>query len=142
MPLVNCGVKTTKVLSLLQPWASLVIMGLKQIETRSWTTDYRGTLLIHASAGKAGKFIAENEAIKKHIPDYKSLPFGYIIGQVQLTDIVRVSELNLVPEEIDRLSLEEKAFGDNGSRYAWLFSEAEAFEELIPATGRLGLWEF
>lgn len=38
-----------KVISLLQPWASLVILGHKKIETRSWNTKYRGDLLIHAS---------------------------------------------------------------------------------------------
>lgn len=117
-------------------------MGLKEIETRSWTTTYRGTLLIHASAGKAGKLIAEQDIIKQYIPNYRSLPFGYIIGQVQLTDIVRLSELPLSPQDIDRMSLEEKAFGNNGSRYAWLFSGPEILDEPIPATGRLGLWEF
>ena len=45
-----------KVLSILQPWASLCLTvdekgkALKQIETRSWNTKYRGELLIHASA--------------------------------------------------------------------------------------------
>jgi hypothetical protein len=120
----------------------LVITGVKKIETRSWTTGYRGTLLIHASAGKAGKLMAERKVIRQYIPDYTSLPFGYIIGQIQLTDILRLSELRLSPEEIDKVSLEENAFGNNGSRYAWLFSDPEAFDEPIPATGRLGLWEF
>jgi len=134
--------KSTKALSLLQPWASLVIMGLKKIETRVWSTTYRGTLLIHASMGKGGSLVAENELIKKHVPDFKSLPFGYIIGQVELTDIVRVGELGLRSDVIDKLSLEEKAFGNDPGRFAWLFSEAVAFDEPIPATGRLGLWEF
>ncbi len=117
-------------------------MGVKKIETRNWTTNYRGTLLIHASAGKAGKLIAQKETIKQYITDYRALPFGYIIGQVKLKDIVRLNELLLSKEEIDSMSLEENAFGDHGSRFAWLFSEPEAFDEPIPATGRLGLWEF
>lgn len=137
-----CAMQLTKALSLLQPWASLVVMGLKKIETRSWSTPYRGILLIHASAGKGGKLLAEHTAIKKYIPVYKDLPFGSIIGQVQLIDIVRVADLALPDDEIDRLSLEEKAFGDSKARFAWLFANAEIFEEPIPATGRLGLWEF
>lgn len=131
-----------KALSLLQPWASLAVMGVKKIETRSWTTNYRGTLLIHASLGRAGKLIAEKAAIKERITDYRSLPFGYIIGQVELTDVVRSSELPYTEQQIEDMSLEENAFGNNGSRFAWLFSNAEIFEEPIPATGRLGLWEF
>lgn len=38
-----------KVISLRQPWALLVVLGHKKIETRSWKTTYRGDLLIHAS---------------------------------------------------------------------------------------------
>ena len=40
---------STKVLTLHQPWASLVALGVKTIETRSWSTQYRGPLAIHAA---------------------------------------------------------------------------------------------
>jgi hypothetical protein len=39
-----------KVLTLKQPWATLVANGLKEYEFRSWKTNYRGKLLIHAGA--------------------------------------------------------------------------------------------
>lgn len=38
-----------KAISLWQPWASLVAVGAKKIETRSWATKYRGSLAIHAT---------------------------------------------------------------------------------------------
>jgi hypothetical protein len=38
-----------KALSIIQPWATLLAMGAKKIETRSYRTPYRGPLLIHAS---------------------------------------------------------------------------------------------
>lgn len=41
-----------KAITLTQPWATLVAIGAKRIETRSWTTRYRGPLTIHAA--KAG----------------------------------------------------------------------------------------
>lgn len=40
-----------KILTLTQPWATLVALGAKHIETRSWATSYRGPLAIHAGAG-------------------------------------------------------------------------------------------
>lgn len=43
-----------KVLTLHQPWASLVALGVKTIETRSWSTSYRGPLAIHAGASFRG----------------------------------------------------------------------------------------
>lgn len=39
-----------KVLTIRQPWATLIMLGIKQLETRSWRTHYRGELVIHASA--------------------------------------------------------------------------------------------
>lgn len=44
-----------KAITLYQPWATLVALGKKKIETRSWKTDYRGPLAIHV----AKKFTGE-----------------------------------------------------------------------------------
>lgn len=44
-----------KALSLLQPWATLIDVGAKTIETRSWPTSYRGLVAIHASKGFPGE---------------------------------------------------------------------------------------
>ena len=131
-----------KALSLLQPWASLAVMGYKTIETRSWTTSYRGILLIHASKGKGGATIAELPSIKIYIPEFKALPFGAIIGEVCLKEIVRVADLNLLQEVLDRMSLEERAFGNaHGARFGWIFQDPVIYDPVIPAKGALGLWD-
>ena len=39
-----------KIITLKQPWASLVAYGIKKYEFRTWKTNYRGKLLIHAGA--------------------------------------------------------------------------------------------
>lgn len=132
-----------KVLSLLQPWASLVVMGRKEIETRSWSTSYRGELLIHASLGKAGALIGKESPFKKYIPDFQQLPFGAIIGKVALIDIIPIAHLGLPENLIAKLTLEEKAFGDySAERYAWILSDAEKFEKPIRVKGSLRLWEY
>jgi hypothetical protein len=131
-----------KALSLLQPWASLVVMGAKQIETRSWNTAYRGVLMIHASKGRSGAAMAALPLFKRHIPDFNGLPFGAIIGEVVLTDVVRIDALSLPAELVNKLSLEERAFGDyHAGRYAWLLKDAVIYDEPIPAKGSLGLWD-
>jgi hypothetical protein len=130
-------------LSLLQPWASLVIIGLKKIETRSWRTAYRGPLFIHASLGKKGKVLATEPPFAKHIPDFDKLPFGAIIGQVELEDILPVQQLFYSDAKLAALTLEEKAFGDyTKGRYAWMLSEPVQFEVPIPVKGGLGIWQF
>ena len=39
-----------KVLTIREPWASLIINGYKEYEFRSWKTNYRGKILIHTSS--------------------------------------------------------------------------------------------
>ena len=74
-----------KVLTIKQPWASLIIQGYKRFEFRSWQTKYRGELLIHAGKG------IDKEAVKrleKYIPE--DMPLGKIIGKVKLVDCINI----------------------------------------------------
>lgn len=130
-----------KALSLLQPWASLVVQGVKTIETRSWSTAYRGELLIHASTGRKGGILASRPPFSRHIASFDALPFGALIGTAVLYAVYRVEELD--PVTIANLSVEEKAFGDyRPGRFAWLFAEASPLPRPVPVRGSLGLWEY
>lgn len=134
-----------KVLSLTQPWATLVVLGAKKFETRSWATQYRGPLLIHA----AKRFTKADAKLCREWPfdvyikfDGASnqdaiLPRGAIIGRVNL---VACLPTNHVRPQIDKREL---AFGDySPGRYAWRLENFYKFEEPIAAKGALGLWEF
>jgi hypothetical protein len=132
-----------KVLSLLQPWATLVVTGIKKIETRSWRTAYRGELLIHASSGKKGRILVTESPFEKYIPDFSSLPFSAIIGKVILDGIVPIEQLYLSDAYLNKLTLEEKAFGDyTKGRYAWLLLEPVEFKKPVLTRGALGLWQY
>ena len=130
-------------LSLMQPWASLIVMGIKTIETRRWQTAHRGPMLIHASQRKAGALIAAEPPIARHIPDFNELPFGCIIGQATLIDIILQEDLQLSKMDIASQSLELQAFGSEDlNRYAWLLEDAFALDQPVPARGHLHLWEY
>jgi activating signal cointegrator 1 len=156
-----------KVISLLQPWASLVVLGHKKIETRSWNTKYRGELLIHASASKKmAKFFIDVEpfqgVFEKHfdwlIPNIDELPFGAIIGKVNLIDTFHTEDAETIinhsedlfeiintkdNKAFEKAVTKEIAFGDySPNRYGWLLSNPIVFDNPIPAKGMLGLWEF
>lgn len=124
-----------KALSLTQPWATLVATGQKTIETRSWSTRYRGPLLIHAAKGfpaYAKEFSQElygNPAVLPYITR------GAIIGKVYLLD-VRPTE-----EVVTRISVQERRYGDySQGRYAWILTNPEQLEP-IPWKGALGLFK-
>lgn len=135
-----------KVLTLTQPWATLVAIGAKRIETRSWQTTYRGPLLIHAGKGLAGMSRADLEEIISTEPftsaleaagitEASQLPRGAIVARCVLVDVERVEKL--------RVSTQERAFGNYApGRFGWLLSDIRALPEPIPAKGALGLWDY
>lgn len=124
-----------KVLTIKQPWASLIIEGYKRFEFRSWKTKYRGELLIHAGKG------IDKEAVKrleKYLP--KELPIGKILGKVTLVDCIKMS-----PDFKEKLLKENSEIYTKSSfqeNYGWQLDNVEVFDELIEAKGHLSLWEF
>lgn len=124
-----------KVLTIKQPWATLIMQGDKRFEFRSWQTKYRGDLLIHAGKG------IDKEAMKrlaKYLPD--EIPLGKILGKVTLVDCVK-----MCPEFKDMLLKEnpdiytKSSFQEN---YGWQVENVNAFDEPIEAKGHLSLWEY
>lgn len=77
-----------KVLSIRQPWAHLIIAGIKRIENRTWNTNYRGPLLIHASQRFDSSFQPTSFGQLERLKDE---PRGAIIGRVDLIDVVTES---------------------------------------------------
>lgn len=144
-----------KALSLTQPWASLVVIGAKKIETRSWRTPFRGTLLIHASKGyppEARQLTlgdpVYHEALRKGgMSGLGSLspPLGAIIGSVDVMDCWGITDkaadlvfggMMLPPPE------PERTFGDYApGRWGWLLCNPIRFTDPIPCVGHLSLWE-
>ena len=76
-----------KVLSLTEPFATLILNGKKSIETRSWKTSYRGKLYIHASMTKIAKNDKDNKELMELIKD-NQLNYGFIICKCNLVDCV------------------------------------------------------
>lgn len=75
-----------KALSLIQPWAELILRGKKTIETRVWNTKLRGPFLIHASGN------IDLEGCKEQGIDPALLPRGAIIGKAELVDVIKYKD--------------------------------------------------
>ncbi|HLI72169.1 MAG TPA: ASCH domain-containing protein [Ktedonobacteraceae bacterium] len=139
-----------KALSLIQPWATLVAIGAKRIETRSWTTNYRGPLAIHASrrlspaearlcctvpfhaALTAGGYRFDSASRQNPF----RLPLGMVVAVANLVEVQQITVSNIPGEP-------ERSFGDyTPGRYAWLLSEIVCLPEPISSRGLPGLWEW
>lgn len=129
-----------KALSLWQPWASLVIVGAKQYETRSWKTNYRGLLVIHAAL----KWDKELEALlTSFVRDFglnlKGAPLGVALGTVELVNCFRTEDV--LGREVPDYSMESE-FGDyTAGRWAWKLANPIIFPDPIPCAGHQRLWE-
>jgi hypothetical protein len=131
-----------KAISLLQPWASLIMLGYKSYETRSWATKHRGPLAIAASAGKQGREACAPgsdlaQLLSNHGLTFDDLPRAAVLGVCSIDSMHKMDETwDLVLGEV------ELACGDyTNGRYAWALSKVQAFPTPIPCKGALSLWE-
>lgn len=126
-----------KVLSLKEPYATLIKTGIKTIETRSWKTNYRGKLYLHASSAKIPKeYIENNELIS--LIDLSDLNYGKIICSCELTDCFEMT--NEFIEEIKKNKNEYISGIYEKGRYAWILRNIVVLDEPIIAKGHLGIW--
>jgi hypothetical protein len=119
------GRKEMKCVTVCQPWASGIIASDKDIENRSWYTNHRGLLLIHAGMSKQW-FGSRGAKELPGLPQDESLPRGLILGVVTLKDCQPVAEVA-------------------GYKYAegpfcWLLVDRKAFPKPVAFTGAQGLF--
>lgn len=126
-----------KALTIRQPWASLIMAGTKRVENRTWSTNYRGPLVIHAAAAPAPKAQWDDvsvilEAIggdPETVPyciDPKRAEYGVALGTVELVDVV--SGLD------DPFAMEYC--------FQWVLDNPVLFDHPAPVKGKLGLWDW
>ena len=111
-----------KVLTIKQPWATLIIDGYKKYEFRSWKTNYRGKILIHA-----GKSLEKEHNSKFEIYNLHH-EYGAIIGEADLIDCIKVDN-----EFQEKLEQENKlVYGNHGhvANYAWKLENIKKYDNL------------
>lgn len=128
-----------KVLSIKEPFATLIKDKEKHIETRSWKTTYRGELYIHASLTKYKNESMDNSYIDLLIKD-KTLNYGYIICKCKLVDCIKIDKS--FQEKISKNEKEYKLGDYTEGRYAWILEDIEVLSSKIKAKGKLNIWEY
>lgn len=138
-----------KAISLTQPWATLVALEAKRIETRGWSTNYRGPLAI--AAAKAFpvdcRDLCDEEPFRSVLRaaglGASYLPRGVVLCTTELVDCVRTEYIReawcLYSE-----CIHEEVFGNyDDRRYGFLLGKVtRTFTPPVPARGALGLWDW
>lgn len=125
-----------KVITIKQPYASLIVAGLKEYEFRTWKTKHRGELLIHA-----GKSV-NKEALKKYEQYNLDYPAGCIIAKVNLTDCVEIDEkMRKVLEKKNPLVYSRVVSDIEWKGYGFKLENVKKIEPIY-VNGQLGLWDY
>lgn len=129
-----------KAISLYQPWASLMSLGAKHFETRSWGTRYRGLVIICASKTievdwRNVAFIAAMR--EAGIENPNKLPLGMALGIGELVGSFKAETV------YPHISESERLFGNYADgRFALEVRNMKAFVKPVPVRGQLGLWDW
>ncbi|UKP01110.1 ASCH domain-containing protein [Nostoc sp. UHCC 0870] len=135
-----------KAISLHQPWATFIPMGLKKYETRSWHTSYRGQLLICAAKKvSTSQKLTHNYLINKYQQlltqtdnylEWQDLPFGCAVTLVDLTACIKMT-----PQFINQQPETEIDTGDwKPGRFAWQLDNIRPIVPPISVIGKQGLF--
>lgn len=122
-----------KVLTLKQPWASLVANGYKVYEFRSWKTNYRGEILIHAGCGVDKEWL---EKVKDRGIDF---PKKKILCKVVLEDCIEIDD------RFNKMicSLDNDVYGHKKRiGYAWKLGKVTKVNIEEQINGQLSLWNY
>jgi hypothetical protein len=148
-----------KALSLWQPWASLIAIGAKRVETRGWGTSFRGQLAIHAALRTVRADEVEREMVEAlrlcwppTTAQLRAIPLGVVVATCRLVEVCRISELEAqmidlgdAPAVGDGTVITpiEAAFGNYAEgRFAWMLADVKPVDPPRPARGARGLWEW
>lgn len=120
-----------KVLTLKQPWATLVAEGIKEYEFRTWKTKYRGKVLIHAGAG----------VDKQDMETFKELNLEY--PKKRIVALVEIEDCLELDKELNKKIIAENniAYGNKTREgYAWKIKRIKKINSNQEINGKLGLW--
>lgn len=125
-----------KVITIKQPFATLIAEGYKRYEFRTWKTKYRGEILIHAGKG------IDKKAMKKFECLGLEYPSGCIIAKATITDCVFVdNDLKKKLKKENPLVYSGVVNDEYWDGYGFKMENVEKIEPIY-INGKLGLWNY
>ena len=125
-----------KVLTIKQPWATLIAEGYKEFEFRTWKTKYRGEILIHAGKG------IDKKAMEKFKHLNLEYPAGCIIAKASITDCVLVDdEMRKILKSKNSLVYENIIKHTEWDGYGFKLENVKRIKQIY-INGKLSLWDY
>ncbi|URM37161.1 ASCH domain-containing protein [Flavobacterium anhuiense] len=142
-----------KALSIKNPWAFLIASGIKDIENRTWRTNFRGKIQIHVSAKIAWvdftlKQLKELESHDINLPGAgypkEWLTVSAIIGEVEIIDcVINHSSIWAEKTPIKGYTVEGEPLFEHRPIWNWVLANAVLYEKpILNVKGKLSFWEY
>ncbi|ODS87283.1 MAG: hypothetical protein ABS44_11750 [Chryseobacterium sp. SCN 40-13] len=141
-----------KALSIKQPWASLIVQGIKDIENRTWKTNFRGRIYVHASGNPLCTFFSKNTL--RNIGFSDEMIEALLLSDCLINTEVKklsaiIGEVDIIDCVINHESIwaEKSHYPINPAEhpikpiYNWILANPTRYERPIPAKGKLSFWE-
>jgi hypothetical protein len=131
--------KTIKALSIKQPWAGLIIAGIKPVENRSWMTYYSGRLAIVSSAKPDAQAMRDMESQLGKLPAACYVN-GSILGTVDMTGAIWEADDGGTESDVPDRVTDSVLEWWNTDSIGWILERPTRLRSPIPYKGRLGLY--
>lgn len=118
-----------RALTVCQPYAELIARGEKRVENRSWATDYRGLLAIHA--GKGTDYMEDEDWQK-----YPDLAWGAVVAVAYLVNCVRYVARGAWSHRYPWMLTHQHAEGP----ICWVLEDVRRLRQPVSCDGQRGLW--
>lgn len=124
-----------KVLTIKEPYATLIAYGIKKYEFRTWKTKYRGEFLLHAGKGidKKNMHLLHKYSLKPNN--------GYIIAKVVLSDCIEVTEEFRKVLQKENKIVYKNAVDEQKKIYAFKLENVKLISP-IKVDGKLSFWNY
>lgn len=121
-----------KAITIKQPWAGLIMAGLKRVENRSWRTSHRGWLLIHVAGRVDEVGLSEEQRALPGVAEVETRErggehLGHIVGMVKLVDIKPGGLCEGDPFAV--------------GPWCWVLGDVRVFDVPVPWCGRLSIYD-
>lgn len=143
-----------KALTICQPYAHLIVVAKeKRVENRSWRTDYRGPLLIHAGMNRGWLHKADMPIVETFVPSNtgkgkkristadlhgREIHFGAIIGKADVVECAHIDDIRAGVYDLRFPWLKEHPHTEG--EFCLVLDDVVQFERPIPLRGQLGLF--
>jgi activating signal cointegrator 1 len=131
-----------KAISLWNPWAMLVALGLKKNETRGWATSHLGEIAIHAAMKCCNEtYLQFSNTMLRADPTLREKPIGNYGGKIlcvvdlqtywQVEDIEVINNMTVLEVEAGNYSM---------GRYVWPLQNVRRLTDPVATPGRQKIW--